>query len=217
MTWKLACFDLDGTLARTSTGQHLAGKIGHEAVMRDLEHKYLAGLITNVEVAAGDGLYYRGFNDEDIARMLDDIPVIDDIRATVDWLQSRGIPSVICTLAWRCVGEVFAERYGFIGSSGPVLETDAAGVFSGAVEVDFTEHDKPVFVRQLCESLGVQMSDVFHVGDSVSDIPLFEAAGFSVALNANRQAKAKAQVALDRDSLFDILGVIPGLRSTPRR
>jgi phosphoserine phosphatase len=124
---------------------------------------------------------------------------------------------VICTLAWRCVGEVFAERYGFIGSSGPVLETDAAGVFSGAVEVDFTEHDKPVFVRQLCESLGVQMSDVFHVGDSVSDIPLFEAAGFSVALNANRQAKAKAQVALDRDSLFDILGVIPGLRSTPRR
>lgn len=154
MTWKLACFDLDGTLARISTGQHLASKIGHAAVMRDLEGAYLAGRITNIDVAAGDGLYYRGLDNEAIANMLDDIPVIDDIRATVEWLRSRGIPSVICTLAWRCVGEVFAERYGFICSSGPVLGTDRNGLFTGTVEADFTEEDKPVFVRQLVDSLG---------------------------------------------------------------
>lgn len=216
MKWKLACFDLDGTLARTSTGEHLARKMGHEAVMRELENDYLAGRITNIEVAARDGLYYRGLGHSDIVSMLEDIPVIADIRSTVDWLRRRGIPSVICTLAWRCVGEALASRYGFIGSSGPVLATGVAGVFTGEVEAHFTEHDKPVFIRQLCESLGIQMSEVFHVGDSVSDIPMFEAVGFSIALNANRQAREKATVTLDTDSLFDIIDVIPGLRAVTR-
>ncbi len=87
---------------------------------RELDEGYLAGHLTNIEVAAADGLYYRGLHHKDIARMLDDIPVIDDIRATVNWLRLRGIPSVICTLAWRRLGEVLAERYGFVGSSGPV-------------------------------------------------------------------------------------------------
>ncbi|CAH0144043.1 MULTISPECIES: hypothetical protein [Pseudomonas] len=48
MAWKLACFDLDGTLARTSTGVHLARKIGHSDAMRELEDGYQAGQITNI-------------------------------------------------------------------------------------------------------------------------------------------------------------------------
>ncbi len=214
MAWKLACFDLDGTLARTSTGLHLARKIGHSDAMRELEDGYQAGQITNIEVATLDGLHYKGLNQKDIARMLDDISLIHDIRKTVDWLQVNGIPSVICTLAWKCVAEFFADHYDFITSSGPVLKADHMGVFTGEVESHFTEHDKPVFVNSLCQSLGVNMSEVFHVGDSLSDIPLFERVGFSIALNANQQARHKAQATLDSDSLFDIIGLIPGLYAT---
>ncbi|WP_439853681.1 HAD family hydrolase [Pseudomonas yamanorum] len=211
MTWKLACFDLDGTLARTSTGLYLARQLGHSEAMRELEDAYQAGRATNIEVATLDGLHYRGLSQTDITRMLDDIPVIRDIKKTVDWLHANGIPSVICTLAWKCVGEFFVDRYGFTTSSGPILKTDHEGVFTGEVESHFTEYDKPVFVESVCRSLGVDMSEVFHVGDSVSDIPLFEAVGFSIALNANQQAKDKATATLDSDSLFDIVGLIPGL------
>jgi len=211
LTWKLACFDLDGTLARSSTGLHLAQKIGHGDVMRTLEDGYQAGEVSNIEVARVDGLYYRGLGQADIARMLNDIPVIRDIRKTTDWLAAHGIPSVICTLAWQCVGDYFAQRYGFIGSSGPVLKTDPMGVFTGEVEAHFTEHDKPVFVGSMCQSLGVDLSQVFHIGDSVSDIPLFEAVGYSIALNAHQAAREKARITLDSDSLFDIIGLIPGL------
>ena len=214
MKWKLACFDLDGTLARnTSTGQHIAGKIGHAEGMREVENKYAAGTATNADVAAFDARYYKGLVKSDIARMLDDIPVIQDIQKTIDWLGKNGISSVVCTLAWKCVGEIFAERYGLISSSGPTLKMDSCGIFTGEVESDFTEYDKPIFVNSLCQSLGIDMSEVFHIGDSRSDIPLFEAVGFSVALNANQQAREKARVALDTESLFDVIHVIPGLRS----
>jgi len=216
MHWKLACFDLDGTLALTSTGQHLASRIGHAKVMNELERRYLAGEISNIEVANIDGRYYAGFDQADIEQMLEDIPVIRDIGNTVGWLRDRGIPSVICTLAWQCVGQVFAERYGFMGCSGPILATSTSDVFTGEVEAHFTEHDKPVFVHRLCESLGIRMSEVFHVGDSVSDLPLFAAAGFSVAFNANRQAREAARVSLDSDSLLRVIEVVPQLAASPR-
>lgn len=214
--WKLACFDLDGTLVRRiSTGQHVAAKLGHGDAMSEIEKAYAAGAVTNADVAAMDGRHYRGLTRSDVSRMLDDIPVIDDIAETVGWLRAHGIPSVVCTLAWRFVGEVFAERYGFIASSGPTLRIDRDGKFTGEVESDFTEHDKPAFVGSLCSTLGIGMSEVFHVGDSRSDIQLFEAVGYSVALNASRQARETARVALEADSLLDVLGVVPGLRSQP--
>lgn len=214
MKWKLACFDLDGTLVRhTSTGQHIAEKLGHAVAMSEIERKYVEGLATNADVAALDGQYYKGLTKADISKILDDIPVINDIARTVDWLKEKGISSVVCTIAWKFVGEVFAERYGFIASSGPTLKIDQNGVFTGEVGSDFTEHDKPVFVSSLCHNLQISISDVFHIGDSRSDIPLFGAVGFSVALNANQQAKEKANIALETDSLFDVLHVIPGLKS----
>jgi phosphoserine phosphatase len=40
-------------------------------------------------------------------------------------------------------------------------------------------------------------------------VPLFQAVGFSVALNATAQAREAADVALDTDSLSDVLAVIP--------
>jgi len=212
--WKLACFDLDGTLVRhASTGQHIAAHLGHASAMSEIEKAYAAGTVTNADVAAMDGRHYRGLTRTDITAMLNDIPVIDDIAETVGWLGQHGIPSVICTLAWRFVGEVFVDRYGFIASSGPTLKTGLDGTFTGEVESDFTEDDKPAFVDSLCRTHGIGMSEVFHVGDSRSDIPLFRAVGYSVALNATQQAVENARVALQTESLLDVLRVIPGLMS----
>jgi len=42
-------------------------------------------------------------------------------------------------------------------------------------------------------------------------IPLFQAMGFSVVLNGNRQVWYAAHVGLKGDSLFEIIGGVPGL------
>lgn len=181
--------------------------------MSEIEKAYASGSVTNADVAAFDSQYYRGLAQADISAMLDDIPVIGDIAQTVAWLDKRGIPSVICTLAWQSVGEHFARRYGFVASSGPTLMIGGDGLYTGEVDSDFTEYDKPVFVAALCGVLGIGMSDVFHVGDSRSDVPLFEAVGYSVALNASPVAIQAARAVLETDSLLDVLSVIPGLRA----
>ena len=214
LQWKIACFDLDGTLVRnTSTGQHLAEKIGHFGEMAEIEALYKDGKVTNSDVAALDGKYYRGYTVSDIHDFLEDIPTVNHIDETVSYLATRGIPSLVCTLAWKFVAEYFAKRYGFVGWSGPELLTDSEGVFTGKVLSDFHETDKPIFVNEYCRRNNANLSEVFHVGDSRSDVPLFNEVGFSVAFNADTPTKSAASISVDSESLMDILSAIPGVKS----
>jgi phosphoserine phosphatase len=212
--WKIACFDLDGTLVRgTSTGLHLAKKIGHANSMAEIEARYQKGEVSNAEVAALDGIHYKGYSISDIHQYLEDIPTVDHIAETVEFLSSKGIKSLLCTLAWDFVAEFFAKQYGFIRWSGPALVTDKNGVFTGEVLSDFHETDKPIFVNDYCLVEKTDMSKAFHVGDSRSDVPLFKAVGFSVAFNGDDLANSSASVSIESNSLRDVLQIIPGLKT----
>lgn len=211
--WKVACFDLDGTLVSgTSTGQFLAEKIGHVKEIIEAESLYQKGKISNAEVAELDAKYYQGYTVGDIHDFLEGISTVEHIAETVSYLAAKGIPSLICTLAWQCVAEYFAKRYGFVAWSGPELCVDANGVFTGDVRSHFDETDKPTFVADYGKQHGASLSEVFHVGDSRSDIPLFGQVGFSVALNADAPAKSAASTSLDSESLMDVLALVPDLR-----
>ena len=75
--------------------------------------------------------------------------------------------------------------------------------------VSFDEHDKRNFVERYCIARSIPMEHCIAIGDSRSDIPLFGAVGFSIALNATPDARAVATVAIDTDDLADILTLIP--------
>lgn len=210
--WKLVSFDLDGTLVKgTSTGKYIARQVGHLKEMQQLEFLYKQGKVTNADVAAFDGKCLRGYSKQDIREILKDIPTIGHISKTIEHLRSKGILSIICTMAWVFVAEIIAKKYGFAAWSGPSLAVDADGRFTGDVLSDFLETDKPVFVRSYCRNRNIRMSEVIHVGDSLSDIPLFKAVGFSIALNGTAQAKSNAMASVDTESLLDILPIIPEL------
>jgi len=76
----------------------------------------------------------------------------------------------------------------------------------------FDEFDKQKFVARFCAERHIAATEVVAIGDSRSDIPLFEWAGFSIALNASPGARAAAKVALDTDDLRNILPLCPGLQ-----
>jgi phosphoserine phosphatase len=208
--WRLACFDLDGTLVRgTTVSRHLADRFGQSEQMAELERRYATGEISNSVVAAEQARNYRGIPLSQVVGKLSDIVCIDGIDSTLTTLHERGIESLLGTVTWTFAAEEFGRRHRFAAVSGTEIDLDSSGVPTGGVKRHFDEWDKLKFVASYCEANGIDLAECVAVGDSRSDVPLFEAVGFSIALNATSQAREAASVALDTENLTDILDLIP--------
>jgi phosphoserine phosphatase len=210
--WRIACFDLDGTLVHgTSTCQHLRERLGFGNVTRDFDERYAAGLMTTRDIADIEASYYAGLCGAEIESMLRDLPLIDGIVETLDFLRRRNILLLLTTITWTFAAKVIAGRFGFDAYSGYVMESLPDGTLSGRVELHFDETAKRDFVIRYCADRGIDTRNVFAVGDSRSDIPLFTAVGYAIAVNATEQAVAAAACAIQTRNLTDVLKVIPGL------
>jgi phosphoserine phosphatase len=203
-------FDLDGTLARRATSLHMAERLGHGGLIRDLEEQYERGSLSAQAFAEAEARFYAGLSLNRVSELLADLPLIGGIAETLQALRERGVIAIIGTGAWRFAARVVGDRFGVSDASGVEMGIDPSGNLSGQIERHFDEFDKVAFVREYCARHGVPMSHVVAVGDARSDIPLFGVAGFSVALNATPAAQAAASISLRTDWLPDVLSAIPG-------
>jgi phosphoserine phosphatase len=202
-------FDVDGTLVPgTSSSVYLAGFLGHREELAEAEAAYAAGVLDNRQVSELDAAGWAGVPEQRIRGWLAGLPLVPGIAETVAWCRRNGLVPVLATLAWSPVGGYLAERFGFLGFSGPELET-AGGFFTGRVARHLDEYDKRDFALGRAGQLGVAVGSCGAVGDSRSDLPLFASVGVSVAFNASADARAAATAVVDED---DLRGVVPVLR-----
>ncbi len=210
--WAVVAVDLDGTLIHGTTASlHLGEWIGHRAVIEELERRFAAGEIASADVADGDAPYYEGRSVADVADAMAGAPCIDDIHEGIEQLASRGVDALLCTLAWSFAAQCVADRFGFSAVSGTVMHVDGDGILAGRVDRYFEPEDKVAFLRDYCESRGVSMSQVVAIGDGRSDLPMFDAVGFSVGLNASPAVRAAASASVESRSFLDALHAVPGL------
>jgi phosphoserine phosphatase len=201
-------FDVDGTLVYdTSSSRHLARHLGHWAALSEAEDAYAAGIIDNREVSVLDAGGWQNASDAHVQRVLSDLPLVDGIAEVVAWCRQRGLSPLLATLAWEPVGRYLCDRFGFDGACGPMLER-RDGVYTGVVERHFDEFDKREFAVRTAASRGLMLSSCAAVGDSRSDIPLFNQVGFAIAFNATPAAQAAATASV---SGRDLCAIIPSL------
>lgn len=213
--WRLVVADMDGTLVSGTTAlTHLSTWLGHEPLVEGLEDKLARGLISDREVAEMYALSYQGVALADAADAMSRIASIEDIAAGVAMLRRRSVEAFIATVSWSFAARALADTWGFSQVCGADLELDeVSGRFTGRVARHFRPDDKAAYVKQHCQRAGIGMDQVVAIGDSRSDLPLFEAVGFSVALNATQDARAAATVAVNGPSFLRALRAVPGLSS----
>jgi phosphoserine phosphatase len=217
--WRLVVAHMDGTLVTGTTAcVHLDDWIGHGPVIEDLERRFASGEITNTQVAESYAPFYRDIALADATAVMVQIPSLDDIALGVSLLSTRGIEAVIATASWSFTAKALADLWGFTRVRGADLEVDdATGRFTGRVSRHCEPEDKVTFVAEQCQRLGVGLDQVVAIGDGRSDLPLFHAVGFSVAINASSEVQAAASVSVDSQSLLDALTAVPGLLDQPTR
>lgn len=208
-------FDIDGTLVPSmSSSGFLAKRLGHAPALDAAEQRYAECELTNEEVSVIDAEGWRGTPTSTVAAWLEELPLIAGIDAVVAWCTEHDVEPVLASLAWQPVAEAIAKRHGLTANGGPrvqVVGTD----YDGTVAEHFDEYDKRDRALQLAAERGVSIDQCCAIGDSRSDLPLFDALPASLALNASGAARAAASAAIDTDDLRDVIPWLEAWKATP--
>lgn len=198
-------FDVDGTLVPgTSTSQFLGERLGHLTELAAAEQEYARGDRDNRSVSTLDAAGWAGHREDEVRSWLQDLPVVAGIPEVLARCRELDLAPYLATLAWAPVGEHLCTSFGFEGSCGPVL-VEVGGEYTGEVERHLDEFGKRDYALGIAERLGLSASRCAAVGDSRSDLPLFDEVGLAIAFNADAAATARADVSVDGDDLRSIL------------
>jgi phosphoserine phosphatase len=201
-------FDLDGTLLRgTTISLYLAERMGRGATVADLERRFGAHEISNRVLADTTAAWFEGRDHASVWEELAGAPWIGGVAETVHDLRAGCSRVLLATVTWRFAAEMLQRRYGFDGVCGTGMGTDG-GRLSGRVSRYFDEFDKLAWVERWCARRGIDMAAVAAVGDSRSDVPLFDRVGLAIALNASEDARAAAGRSLETEDLRDVLPLL---------
>jgi HAD superfamily phosphoserine phosphatase-like hydrolase len=201
-------FDLDGTLLPgTSVSKLTAAWLGRAGELDELERLYRDGAISNAAIAETSAPWFAGHRGEEVAEALQTAPWIAGIDETTAELRRGGAYLALATVTWRYAAERVADRYGFDAVCGTEMAV-RDGRLTGQVSRHFNADQKGDFFDRVCAERGVPAAKAAAVGDSRSDLPTFARAGFSIALNADDEARAAASVSLDSDDLRDVLPLL---------
>jgi phosphoserine phosphatase len=163
----LVVFDLDGTLIRSLTAcELLAEGLGRTERMRQFEALKTSAEIAQARVEMLD--WYAGVPDERLLAYLDAAHWAPGMPDAITLLQREGYVCAISSITWRFAVQRFAERLGIEHYQGTSVAAD------GSVEHVWPE-DKRAWVTALAARLGWSREQVITVGDSPSDIHLFQA------------------------------------------
>jgi HAD superfamily hydrolase (TIGR01490 family) len=204
---RAAFFDLDRTFIRRSSALALAGAFRERGII-SRSQLVKAGVWQLLFAARGanphvvtngiaDGIaLLRGVPAADVEQMAADAVesvlrplVYPDALALAEQHRGRGEPVYLVTASLQEIVAPFAFALGLDGAIGSVGEVDEDGRYTGTVVRACHGDGKAAAVRELP---GVDLAGSTAYSDGVADLPLLEAVGHPVAVNADRALRRVA-------------------------
>ncbi|MCQ2085804.1 MAG: HAD-IB family phosphatase, partial [archaeon] len=145
---------------------------------------------------------------KDLIKIFQTIPLIEGIQETVATLQANGMKCVIVSGGIDIAAQMIANEFGFDDCVADGLEMDSEGYLTGEGVKVVDLADKSVWVRNFQKKYGVSKEKTVSIGNSFTDIPMFENSGFSIAINADEYTEAAASAKIKTENMADILDLI---------
>ena len=183
--FKLALFDLDGTLTRErSAWEYIHRRLGvWEGNAEKYQEAFLRGEIDYYRFCELDAAVWKGMEVPAVQRILREIPLYEGIEGLVGYLKSRGVKLGIISSGLSLLSDWIREKYGFdYAVANELGMTD--GVLDGTIRIHVHYDQKAKWVREARRRFKARKEEILAVGDSSGDITLFQMAGFSIAFNS---------------------------------
>lgn len=145
----------------------------------------------------------------DLIRMFHDMPLIKGIQETVATLHWNDIKCVIISGGIDIAAEMIANEFEFDDFSANSFETDADGTLLGEGIINVDLRDKGATMREYIEKFGTVRERTVSIGNSYTDISMFESSGMGIAFNpTDKETETSADHTIFSDNISDVLDVI---------
>lgn len=206
---KLVCFDLDDTLIREIHSVMLPcilnGKEKEHSLIQEQEEK---GLLDYISADYLRSELLLGLEERKIAQsFLEIVKPLKNIKSVVEALHEQNIKCIVITVGPKQVAKVVCDIWGFddyYGSDYEVVE----GVFTGKILNYIGAEQKIECLQDFCSNNSIKPEECIAVGDGLTDIPIFQYCGGSIAINSSLKVQQNALYAVDTDDLTDTLKYI---------
>jgi len=208
MRYKLVSFDMDGTLIKNTTADlFFASLLNVEKEVLELETGLKQGLIDNNDFMVKVGLIMKELSLDFVTNNFHNLPLIDGIEDTIEALKHHGVITMLITSSGEYFANLFKSRFQFDYVFGTKHHIDENGFIGIGID-DCSGKTKAMHLAQIAESNHISLAECVAVGDSLSDIPIFEKVGLAIAFNSDETLEGKADIYLKSDNLLSILAHI---------
>ena len=201
---KLAAFDLDGTLLwGESVWEAIARGIGRLERVREIEEQIAPDQIAEVTAAREESAgWYSAYTFDELLEHVATMQVAPGVDEGFALLREHGFRIALVSLTWEFAVEWFADRFRADYFAGTALSPD------GQI-THFWPESKPLWLAELADKLGVNMSDVAAVGDTRGDVHMLLAVGHPYWVGGAVPAELDGKVIHEPDG--DIRAVAEGM------
>ncbi|UCC99692.1 MAG: HAD family phosphatase, partial [Phycisphaerales bacterium] len=204
MKIEAVCFDMDGTLIRnTDSVRYLCMLNNNLEELEEVERRQDIGSISWIE---SDYLKAELIEDLELAAVKEEfenhIRLIENIGQVLKFLKKQRIFSVLLTAGPTQVANILGTEFGFDCVYGSEYEVKN-GKFTGEITSHLGNEGKLSCVKAVCATNNISLDHCVAIGDSESDIAIFENCGRSIAVNYCDTLKGKASEYIKTDDLAD--------------
>jgi phosphoserine phosphatase len=209
--FRLAIFDLDGTLTRErSIWEYIHKRLDKwYGFAEDYQKKFLAGEISYEEFCERDAQVWRGMRLEELIEIAKTVPFHPGVDELMDYLKNKGLKLALVSSGLSILSNWVHERFGFDYSvSNDLLHEE--GILTGKVKIQVYYDRKAEWVRKILDQYQVEPEESIGIGDSVGDLEMFRVVGFSIAFNSScRDLDQIATQCVQSQNLTDVIPWLP--------
>ncbi len=210
-TYKLAIFDLDGTLTQErSIWEYIHKQLGKwYGFAEEYQSQFLAGKISYERFCELDAEVWKGMSVEKLLEIVKTVPFHHGAEGLINYLKNKRLKLAMISSGLSILSDWVHQRYGFDYSvSNNLLHEN--GILTGKVKIQVYYDKKAEWVRRIMKEFGVESEEVIAIGDSKGDIDMFQMVGFSIAFNSSCKDLEKiAGLCIQSQNLADIIPKLP--------
>ena len=215
MAYKLALFDMDGTLLKERTIFRIAEERGLERELKEIMDSKKSSYKKTVEIAK----LLKCMEKEEFMEIFRKIPLRENAGYVIKELKRKGIKTAIVTNSYQMAADDLKKRlnmdYAFANNliiknghiTGEIIlhNKNLKKRFDGCKIHSICKRD---VLLTLCKKMGIKVNEAIAVGDGKIDICMLREAGLGVAIGNDEEVIREADIVVE--NLMEILKYING-------